>query len=218
MKRTRVKVCCIASLEEARLAIEYGADALGLVGRMPSGPGVIDDDLAREIARTTPPTVETFLLTSRERGDAIVDHVEYCGTTTVQIVRHIETSEYATIIERLPTTRRVQVIHVENESAIDLVKQYEPFVHAFLLDSGHPSASVAELGGTGRAHDWQISAEIVNSTAKPVFLAGGLSPDNVKEAITSVAPFGVDLCSGVRTDAKLDEQKLRDFTNNVWRS
>jgi len=149
MKKTRVKVCCISSLEEACLAIEYGADALGLVGPMPSGgQGIIDANLAREIAKTAPPTVETFLLTSREHGNAIADHVEYCGTTTVQIVRHIDPAEYATIIKRLPTTKRVQVIHVENADAIELVKKYEAFVHAFLLDSGHPSAPELTLGGT----------------------------------------------------------------------
>jgi phosphoribosylanthranilate isomerase len=219
MKRTRVKVCCISSLEEACLAIEYGADAIGLVGPMPSGgQGIIDDKLAREIAKAAPPTVETFLLTSREHGNAIADHVEYCGTTTVQIVRHIDPSEYLAIIKRLPTTKRVQVIHVENEDVIELVKKYEPFVHAFLLDSGRPSAPELTLGGTGRVHDWQISAAIVKNTTKPVFLAGGLRPDNVREAIRTVAPFGVDLCSGIRTNNQLDEEKLRDFMSNVSRS
>ncbi len=219
MKRTRVKVCCISSHEEARLAIEYGADALGLVGPMPSGgQGIIDGKLAREIAKTAPPTVETFLLTSREHGNDIADHVEYCGTTTVQIVRHIDPSEYPTLIKRLPTTKRVQVIHIENEDAIELVKKYEPFVHAFLLDSGRPSAPELTLGGTGRVHDWKISAAIVKTTTKPVFLAGGLRPGNVREAIRSVAPFGLDLCSGLRTDDQLDEEKLRDFMSNVSRS
>ena len=216
MTRTRVKVCCISSLEEAQLAINYGVDALGLVGDMPSGPGIIDDELTRSIARVVPPTVETFLLTSRESGDDIAKHVEFCGTTTVQIVRHIERAEYATIIRRLPTIKRVQVIHVEDENALELVKLYEPYVHAFLLDSGRPSARVAELGGTGRSHDWQISAEIVKGTTRPVFLAGGLRPDNVKEAIAVVQPFGLDLCSGIRTGDKLDEKKLREFTANVW--
>ena len=216
MSRTRVKVCCISSLEEAQLAISYGVDALGLVGDMPSGPGIIDDELTRSIARVVPPTVETFLLTSRESGDGIAEHVEFCGTTTVQIVRHIERAEYTTIIRRLPTIKRVQVIHVEDEGALELVKIYEPYVHAFLLDSGRPSARVAELGGTGRSHNWQISAEIVKGTTRPVFLAGGLRPDNVKEAIVVVQPFGLDLCSGVRTDDKLDEKKLREFISNIW--
>ena len=124
MSRTRVKVCCISSLEEAQLAISYGVDALGLVGDMPSGPGIIDDELTRSIARVVPPTVETFLLTSRESGDGIAEHVEFCGTTTVQIVRHIERAEYTTIIRRLPTIKRVQVIHVEDEGALELVKIY----------------------------------------------------------------------------------------------
>ncbi len=219
MKRTRVKVCCISSHEEARLAIEYGADAIGLVGPMPSGgQGIIDGKLAREIAKATPPAVETFLLTSREQGNAIADHVECCGTTTVQIVRHIDPSEYPTLIKRLPTTKRAQVIHIENEDAIELVKKYEPFVHAFLLDSGRPSAPELTLGGTGRVHDWKISAAIVKTTTKPVFLAGGLRPGNVREAIRSVAPFGLDLCSGLRTNDQLDEEKLRDFMSNVSRS
>ena len=195
------------------MAVAAGADALGLVGEMPSGPGIIDDELAREIAAVAPPAVSTFLLTSRETGEAIAQHVEYCGPTTVQIVRHIDPAEYATIIRRLPTTRRVQVIHVEGEDALELVRLYEPFVHAFLLDSGRPDASVAELGGTGRSHDWSISADIVRTTHKPVFLAGGLNSDNAKAAIESVRPFGLDLCSAVRTEGRLDERKLHRFMN-----
>lgn len=217
MKRTRIKICCISSLEEAQLAIDHGVDALGLVAEMPSGPGPIEDRLIRKIADAAPPTIETFLLTSRETGNDIADHVESCGTTTVQIVRHIETSEYPIIIKRLPNTRRVQVIHVEDENAIDLIRRYEPFVHAFLLDSGRPSASIAELGGTGRTHDWDISARIVNSTHRPVFLAGGLTPENVEDAVAAVGPFGLDLCSGVRTEDKLDAVKLNEFTAKVWR-
>lgn len=216
MSRTRIKVCCISSFYEAKLAIRYGADAVGLVGDMPSGPGIITDDLAREIAHFVPPTVETFLLTSRESGVEIARHVEFCGTTTVQIVRHIEPAEYAPIMERLPTTRRVQVIHIENEGALDLLARYEPYVHAFLLDSGRPTAEVAELGGTGRPHNWEISAEFVRRSDKPVFLAGGLKPDNVRQAIASVKPFGLDLCSGIRTDDRLDEAKLSAFVANVW--
>ena len=217
MNRTRVKVCCISSIAEAELAIRLGADALGLVGEMPSGPGVIDDELARDIAAMAPPTVETFLLTSRTSGEAIAAHVEYCGTTTVQIVQHIDPVEYPAIIERLPRVRRVQVIHVEDETALDLIDQYEHYVHAFLLDSGRPNATVAELGGTGRSHDWGVSSEFVKRSKVPVFLAGGLNRKNVREAISTVAPFGLDLCSGVRSNNSLDQELLKEFTANVWR-
>ena len=217
MIRTRVKVCCISSISEAELAIAHGVDAIGLVGEMPSGPGVIDDDLAREIAAITPPTVESFLLTSRTSGEAIADHVEFCGTTTVQIVQHIDPDEYPTIIKRLPRVRRVQVIHVEDKTALNLIERYESYVHAFLLDSGRPNAPVAELGGTGRSHDWSVSSQFVRRSSKPVFLAGGLNPNNVRDAISTVLPFGIDLCSGVRSNNSLDTRLLNEFTASVWR-
>ncbi|NND71897.1 MAG: phosphoribosylanthranilate isomerase [Rhodothermales bacterium] len=216
MRRTRVKVCCIATPEEAATAIAAGADALGLVGEMPSGPGTIDDVMARKIARQVPPPIATFLLTSRTRGSDIVDHVQDIGTSTVQIVNHIDPGEYAAIVPGLPGTRLVQVIHVEDDTAIELVEAYEPHVHAFLLDSGRPKAARAELGGTGRAHDWTISRRIVERSGKPVFLAGGLNHRNVGEAIQTVRPFGVDLCSGVRTDGKLDVIKLHAFMQGVF--
>lgn len=209
--RTRVKVCCISSPEEARLAIACGADALGLVGDMPSGPGIIDDRLAREIAAAVPPPVASFLLTSRDRAADIVDHVRQCGVNTVQIVRHVDPAEYPAIIRTLPHVRRVQVIHVEDESALALMDDYLPHVHAFLLDSGRPGEAVAELGGTGRTHNWSVSARFVRASSRPVFLAGGLTPDNVGGAIREVRPYGLDLCSGVRSNGLLDAAKLTAF-------
>jgi phosphoribosylanthranilate isomerase len=197
------------------MAIAHGADALGLVGEMPSGPGPIDDDTARAIAQLVPPPIATFLLTSKTTGVEIVDHVRYCSTDTVQIVSHIEPGEYAAIINKLPHVRRVQVIHVEDDSALDLIADYAPFVHAFLLDSGRPQAPVVELGGTGRTHDWQISQKFVQATDKPVFLAGGLTPENIDRAITTVTPYGVDLCSGVRSEGALDSRKLAAFMAHV---
>ena len=136
MYRTRLKVCCISSAEEAQMAIDGGADALGLVGSMPSGPGVISDELVREIASIVPPAVDTFLLTSRTTSEDIANHVNYCGTNTVQIVNHLNPLEYPELVARLPNTRIVQVIHIEDERALDLIAQYESYVHAFLLDSG----------------------------------------------------------------------------------
>jgi phosphoribosylanthranilate isomerase len=213
--RIRVKVCCISSMDEARLAIAHGADALGLVGEMPSGPGVIDDELAREIATAVRPVVDTFLLTSFSSGREIAEHVSYCGTSTVQVVRHIDAAEYRHLIKEVPTVKRVQVLHVEDESILEVAAVYEPFVHAFLLDSGRPAAHIAELGGTGRAHDWRISAELVRRTSRPVFLAGGLNAVNVRKAVAAVQPFGVDLCSGVRRDNRLNAQQLGRFMARV---
>ena len=169
-----MKTCCIASVEEAELAISYGVDALGLVAAMPSGPGVIDDDKITEIAGMVPPCVDSFLLTSRVKGEDIVHHVKNCGPNTVQIVQHIDVSEYPVIIKAIPHVRRIQVIHVEDESALDLIEIYQPYIDAFLLDSGKPNAAIAELGGTGQTHDWSISAEFVKRSNKPVFITLGI--------------------------------------------
>jgi phosphoribosylanthranilate isomerase len=209
--RTRLKVCCMMAIEEAREAVAQGADAVGLVGAMPSGPGPIDDALAAEIARAVPPPVATFLLTSFYTGEEIAGHVRKVGATCVQIVRHIEPREYAALRRLLHGVKIVQVIHVEDCSALGVAQDYAKLADALLLDSGRPKAMLEELGGTGRAHDWDVSARIVVGVGVPVFLAGGLNAGNVAEAVRQVRPYGVDLCSGVRTDGKLDAGKLRAF-------
>lgn len=216
--RTRVKICCIASPEEARAAIEAGADALGLVARMPSGPGPIADEKIVEVTAIVPPPVATFLLTSETKAEAISAHIRATHPSTVQVVSHIDPAESARLAELEPYVRRVQVIHVEGPEALDLIPAYSRYVHAFLLDSGRPNGAVAELGGTGRCHDWAVSAAFVKVSERPVFLAGGLSAANVRDAIWQVRPFGVDLCSGVRTGGHLDRGKLRAFMRAVERT
>ncbi|MEO1142405.1 MAG: phosphoribosylanthranilate isomerase [Pseudomonadota bacterium] len=213
--RTRVKICCIASMEEARMAINAGADALGLVAAMPSGPGPISDQEIATIAGQVPPPISTFLLTSEQTAKKISDHVDTTGPSTVQIVSHIDEKESEKLAQLQPHIHRVQVIHVEDESVLDLIPAYAPHVHAFLLDSGRPNASTPQLGGTGRKHDWSISRTFVEASPVPVFLAGGLTPQNVQLAIESVKPFGVDLCSSVRTNDKLDPEKLAAFMSAV---
>lgn len=205
--RVRLKVCCIADPAEAKLAIAAGADALGLVGAMPSGPGPIADEVIAEIARRVPPPIDTWLLTSREDGAEIADHVERTGVRTVQIVKHVPPATHAEV--RRSGTRIVQVVHVEDEAALDLASRYAESADALLLDSGRPSAQI--FGGAGVAHDWAISRRIVEAMPIPVFLAGGLHGGNVAAAIGRVRPFGVDLCSGVRTGGWLDPTKLGAF-------
>ncbi len=207
----RVKICCISSLKEAQLAIRQGAAALGLVGEMPSGPGVISDDLISEIARSVPPPVASFLLTSRTRAADIIAHQQAVKTNTVQLVDALETGTYAQIREALPGIRVVQVIHVRDESSVTEALQIAESADALLLDSGNPNLQVKQLGGTGRTHNWDLSRQIVSQSPIPVFLAGGLGPHNVREAIETVQPFGVDICSGVRTKGNLDPRKLEQF-------
>lgn len=211
----KVKICCISSLEEAQLAIKLGASAIGLVGEMPSGPGVISDKLIRKIAATTPANIETFLLTSETSTDGIIDHHRRTKTSTIQIVDKITRGSYLDLWESIPKVKLIQVIHVIDEETIKEAKHIAQYVDAILLDSGNPNLKVKELGGTGRTHNWEISKKIVESVQIPVFLAGGLKAENVNAAIENVGPYGVDLCSGVRTDGKLDANKLERFFNAV---
>ena len=211
MALPRVKICCISSVEEARLAIEYGASALGLVGHMPSGPGVIDDNAISTIAGTISPGVSSFLLTSETAAAGIIAHHRRVHTSVIQMVDAVAESAYAEIRAALPAVKLVQVIHVIDEKNVEEALRIAPHVDALLLDSGNPNLAVKELGGTGRTHNWQLSRTIVERSPKPVYLAGGLRAENVREAIAQVQPFGLDLCSSVRTDGKLDATKLAAF-------
>ncbi|MBX3380092.1 MAG: phosphoribosylanthranilate isomerase [Phycisphaeraceae bacterium] len=207
----RIKVCCISSPEEARIAIEMGAHALGLVSTMPSGPGPIDETLIGEIAGSVPPGVDTFLLTCKSDAGSIIDQLRRTRCRTVQLVDEVEPDAYEAIRSELPTVRIVQVIHVQDRGAIEESLAVQEHVDALLLDSGRPKADIKELGGTGRTHDWSISASLRETVRVPVFLAGGLNASNAAEAIRAVRPFGLDLCSGVRTNGRLDATKLRQF-------
>lgn len=207
----RIKVCCISSQEEAVLAIRQGASALGLVGHMPSGPGVISDAQIKAIAEKTPPPIATFLLTSETKTSEIIAHHQLVSTNTIQIVDALSEGHYNDIRIALPEVKLVQVIHVLGESSLDEALSIAPHVDALLLDSGNPNASIKTLGGTGRTHNWQVSRKICEQANVPVFLAGGLKAENVKDAIDTVQPFGLDLCSGVRSNGQLDVRKLEAF-------
>jgi len=211
LKRPKVKICCISNIEEAALAIKYGSDILGLVGDMPSGPGIITDEEIFKISSSTPPGIDTFLLTQETTIEGIIKHVHRTYTKSIQLVDAVPTSVYSDLRSRLPYVNLIQVIHVLDQNSVKEAIELAPLVDALLLDSGNPNLAVKELGGTGRTHNWALSKAIVDSVDTPVFLAGGLSPHNIVQAYQQVNPYGFDLCSGVRTNGKLDEEKLKAF-------
>jgi phosphoribosylanthranilate isomerase len=209
--KPRVKVCCITSIADAKAAIEAGASAIGLVSEMPSGPGPIPDNLIAQIAAIVPPGVSSFLLTCKEDTTAIIDQQRRLGVNTIQICDRLVRGTHRELREALPGVSLVQVVHMTGPESIDEAIAVATHVDAVLLDSGNPSLPVKELGGTGRTHDWSLSRRIRESIDVPLFLAGGLSPANVASAIREVQPFGIDVCSGLRTEGLLDSRKLRDF-------
>jgi len=215
MIKTKVKICCIKSREEALLALRYGASALGFVSAMPSGPGPISEDQIAAIIPHVPHGIATFLLTSRQDAASIIAQQRKTKANTLQLVDSVPFSLYPELRSALPGIAIVQVIHVAGNEAVEAAEAVAPFVDAILLDSGNPNLPVKELGGTGRVHDWKLSRTIREHATVPVYLAGGLRPDNVAEAIRMVQPYAVDLCSGVRTNGDLDEAKLSVFFSRV---
>jgi len=209
--RPRIKICCIASIAEAWLAIEHGASALGLVSEMPSGPGVISEDLIAEIAAKVPPAMGSFLLTSKQDVASIAEQQRRLGVNTIQICDRLPAGDHRDLRDALPGISLVQVIHVTGPESVAEAGAVAPFVNAILLDSGNQSLPIKELGGTGRTHDWTLSRRIRESVQVPLFLAGGLNGSNVADAVRQVGPFGLDVCSGVRTNGELDDAKLKAF-------
>ncbi len=213
---TRIKICCIQSEAEAKLALAAGADALGLVAAMPSGPGPIPEQRIAEIAAAV--DTLTVLLTARTQADDLIDHLAECPTQAVQLGDRVAPRDIAALRAAHPQRVYIQAIHVNGPSALDAARDVWDRVDMLLLDSGSPNKAVKALGGTGRTHDWRISAEIVRASPIPVWLAGGLTPQNVREAVRTVRPYGVDVCSGLRRDGLLDRDLLSHFVAEVGRA
>jgi phosphoribosylanthranilate isomerase len=184
---------------------------------MPSGPGVIPEPLIAEIAAGVPPGIGTFLLTCQS-ADAIVEQQRRTRVNTIQICDDLAPGALSAVRAALPGVSLVQVIHVDGEDAIGRATAVAPSVDAILLDSGNQKLAVKERGGTGRRHDWTISRRIREQVAVPVYLAGGLTADNVGEAIATVGPFALDVCSGVRNGGRLDPVRLEAFFAAVKRA
>lgn len=213
-KEINVKICCIKSNNEAHQAFNYGASSIGLVSKMPSGPGIISDRLIKQISESSPTSLKTILLTSDTDPYKIVNQYKKVRTVNIQLVSQINDDDYEVFRQALPNTKLIQVIHVIDEISITNAINISNHVDYLLLDTGRPKNKV-ELGGTGRVHDWNISRLIRDRVNIPVILAGGLNHRNVKKAVEKVEPFGVDVCSGVRTNDKLDLIKLKKFFNSL---
>jgi phosphoribosylanthranilate isomerase len=199
----QVKICCIRSPEEAQTALSFGAAAVGLVSEMPAGPGDLALDAIRDIVASLPPEVGTFLLTSQTNVERLVEKREQTGVNTLQLWDRLASDDYERLRRSLPDVSIVQAVHVQDETALLEAQAVAPRVDAVVLDSASPEAPYRWEPAAGRTHDWSLSRRIVENLDRPVFLAGGITPGNVADAIELVRPYGVDVCSGVRTDSRL---------------
>lgn len=200
--RTRIKICGITNLNDALTALEVGADALGFVF-FPKSPRYIEPEQAREIIRELPPLVTVVGVFVDEHIDRVREIVKYCSLALLQL-HGTESPEYCEWYSQ----RVIKVFRVKDRASIEEIKKYS--VSGVLLDSYSDKA----YGGTGSTFDWSLAREVV--TLKPVVLAGGLTAENVGQAIAQVRPYGVDVSSGVeRAPGNKDHEKMQYFVEAV---
>ena len=199
----RVKICGITNLEDALTAVEAGADALGFVFYAAS-PRHIFPEQATRIISQLPPFVQTVGLFVNEEATAVNEVAALCRLDLVQL-HGDESADYCQQISR----RVLKAFRVRSLTCLDPIKDYR--VAGYLLDTFSPSF----YGGTGTSFNWEIATEAVKRHQR-IILAGGLTPDNVAEAIRQVGPYGVDVSSGVEAGpGKKDREKVREFIRNA---
>lgn len=211
----RVQIAGVSSLDECLAAERAGADALGFTVRLPTG---VHDDLteakARSIIAALPPFISTVCITYVGTAREAVDLCRYLGVTALQLHGAFPTHELPLIRAALPHLRLIRAVHVTGEPAIAQARSLDRQVDGIILDTFDPATGRG--GATGKTHDWSISRRIVETMRSPVILAGGLTPDNVGDAIRQVAPWGVDVHTGIEdADGSRNLTKLRAFVERA---
>ena len=213
-----VKICGIRRHEDALIAAELGADAIGLlVGQRHNSPDFISAAVAREISRTLPPSVEAVLVTQITEVDEIERLLRQSGITAVQLHSEITADSVANLRTRFPDLKVFKSVHVISAESVRYPEGFSKVVDGFVLDT--INVATDQVGGTGNIHDWSISQKIVERFPDiPIILAGGLNSKNVRSAIESVHPFGVDVNSGTKgSDGFKDARKMREFIREAKR-
>jgi len=207
-----VKICGVRRQEDALLAAELGADAIGLlVGQKHTSPDFIFTTVAKDIARALPPSVEAVLVTHVEDLDELERLLQQSEITTVQLHSEIAPSSVEGLRGRLPHLKIFKSVSVISADSVAYPEAFEQLVDGFVLDS--INVATGQLGGTGKTHDWSVSRQIVMRYSEiPIILAGGLNSENVRSAIEYVHPFGVDVNSGTKApDGFKDTRKMEEF-------
>ena len=212
----KVKICGIKRVEDANLAIEAGADALGfLVGQTHTSADFISPLTAKTIAASLPPGATPVLVTHLTDPDDVLNLAALVGMNTVQLHGEIWPEDVARLRRAAPNLTFLKAFHVTDEASLGYGDEFVGLVDGFVLDT--VNSRTGQIGGTGQTHDWRLSRRIVERHPSiPVILAGGLHPENVAEAIAAVGAFGVDVNSGTKgPDGFKAEGKVRAFVTNA---
>lgn len=208
----RVKICGTATFADLDCAVAAGADAIGfLMGITHVTQDAVTPETAAAMVATLPPFIVPVAVTHLTKPSDLIRIVELSRCTTLQIQDMVTPDDIAEVREALPYLRIMKAVHVMDESAIATAKYFSDTADAILLDT----RTADRIGGTGITHDWNISAKIVKECSCPVILAGGLTPENVTEAIIRVRPYAVDVHTGVKKNGVRDAERTRAFVANA---
>ena len=207
-----VKICGIRRHEDALIAAELGADAIGLlVGQKHNSPDFVSVTVARDISRALPLSVEAVLVTHIKEIDELERLLQEGDIMTVQLQSEIAPSSVEGLRGPLPPLKIFKSASVISADSVAYPEAFEKLVDGFVLDS--INVATGQVGGTGKTHDWSVSRQIVMRYPEvPIILAGGLNSENVRSAIEYVHPFGVDVNSGTKAaDGFKDPRKMEAF-------
>jgi phosphoribosylanthranilate isomerase len=212
LRRPRVQVAGISTLEDALACERAGVDAIGFTIGLPTGPhNDLDEAAAARIVRALPPFIVPVLITYRVTAAEVVPMCRAIGLSQVQLHAPADPAEIARMREAIPGLKVILAVNVTGPEALDLARERARHADALILDTYDPATG--RHGATGKTHDWSLSARIVEAVEVPVILAGGLNPANVGAAIRRVRPWGVDVHTGVeRPDGTTDHDLVRAFT------
>lgn len=211
----RVKICGIKNVEDALKSVEYGADAIGvLVGQEHNSKDFISIKTAKKIIESLPPLVSSVLVTHINNSEEISHMIKTIGVTTVQLHSDIDIQGIEKIKFNCPNVKIIKLVHVIDEKSMQQVDFFANSSDAILLDTINNVTD--QVGGTGKTHNWEIDRKIVEHTNAKIIIAGGLNPNNIKEAIHKIKPYGVDVNTGVQNKNGLkDYEKLKEFIRNA---
>lgn len=210
----KVKICANKSIAHAKMCLDAKVDIIGiLVGQQHNSCDFVSKETAKEICDYVNKRCKVSLVTHITNADEIIELTKYIGNTIIQLHSNIKESEVEKIHNKLPNIQLVRLLHISKDGTLKTDINNIKYVDYYLMDSFNLKTD--QVGGTGLTYDWIKAGKIIKKLDKPVFLAGGLNPYNVKEAIKKAHPYGVDVNSGCKLNNEKNALKVKEFTQNA---
>ena len=210
-----IQMAGIRNVSDALMCVEMGVNIIGLlVGQAHTSDDFITKELAKEIKESLPKNIKTTLITHLEKASEIISIAQYIGVDYIQLHSHLPESEVEIIRNALPSKKLLRLVHIDTNGELLTDIEKIKFVDFYFTDSINLKTN--QVGGTGLSHNLETDKKLVETLDRPVFIAGGLTPYNVAQAVQYCKPYGVDVNSGCRAlDGSRDKEKVRLFVKNA---